>query len=209
MGPFDGRYLRVLAHIGMRLYGLPADRAARTACHVVMREIASRMERPCHNYPLVVMRNDAIAHRAEQGLPPPTFDHDLFLAVAYTSTLALLKPRYRRAIRQLIDGGQCCHSISPRFGWTRDYFHAVFDRFEQRVVQAYHVLKGDTLDEMLEGLRALRKRSDGRQRVTCLACTNEWRLDVEPGESATCACGSKLVLIEGVSPAEWNRRKAN
>jgi hypothetical protein len=206
--PFDGRYGCVLVHIGRRLYGLPQERAARIAFGFVMQEMVSR-QRCGHNYPLVLLRNGAIAYRNERGFPPPTFDHDLTLTVAYASALALLKPRYRQAIRRLMLGGECCHTISPRFGWTREYFHEVINRFHQRVIEAYHVLKGDSMEQMLEGLRASRRRRVGEHRVTCLACEKESWLDPELGQALACECGSELVLIDGVTPAEWNRMRVN
>jgi hypothetical protein len=206
--PVDHRYASVLTLIGCRLYGLPGERAARIAADFVVHEMVT-CEPPSHNYPLVLLRRDAVAFRNERGLPPLPSDDELTRSVAFASTLALLKPPYRRALRRFVQRAECCHTISPRFGWTREYFHEVFDRFHRRVVEAYHVLRGDTLDQVFEDLRRLRNPVYGSYRVTCVACGGERWLDPEPGHPLTCTCGSASLLIDGIPPAEWFRLITN
>jgi len=206
--PVDRRYANVLINIARRLYGLPAERAADIATEFMARWI-SRCEQTPHNYPLVLLRRDAVAFRNERGLPPLHDDDELTMSVAFGSTLALLKPPYRRAICRLVQRGECCHTISPRFGWTREYFHEVFDRFYRRVIEAYHILRGDTLDQMFEGLKRLRNRRYGSHRVTCMTCGSECWLHPEPGDPLTCTCGSTSLLIDGIPPAEWLRLTTN
>jgi hypothetical protein len=69
--------------------------------------------------------------------------------------------------------------------------------------------QGDTMEAMLLCNTRLAIIETGSLNVMCLACEMEQWLDVEPGEAIACACGSRLVLIDGVTLAEWNRLRAN
>ena len=53
------------------------------------------------------------------------------------------------------------------------------------------------------------EKVSSRVLVACLSCdeTSERLLDI--GESVACRCGSHLVLIDGLTPADWNQKHTN